>query len=360
MVKLGGYASRQMIKTSSCFFALILVVFSTTLLAQSTFTNPLMSAGADPWSIYKDGYYYYTHTLGDRIDVWRTRNLADLSKAERKTIWTPPAGRLYSKEIWAPEIHFLQGKWYVYFAADDGKNENHRLYVLENASADPLSGEWVFKGKIADTTDKWAIDGSVFEFNKSLYMVWSGWEGDANGQQDIFMARLSNPWTISGPRVKISSPEFEWEKHGDIPNDPNNPPHVNVNEGPQFLQHGSKLLVVYSASGCWTDHYTLGMLTASSKSDLLQASSWKKSANPVFQQSAPNEVYAPGHNSFFKSPNGKEDWILYHANDAPGQGCGGHRSPRMQKFTWTPDGVPVFGEPVRNGVEIPIPSPSNK
>jgi GH43 family beta-xylosidase len=323
--------------------------------SQLTFTNPLLPSGADPWSIYKDGYYYYTNTLGDRIDIWKTKNLAELKTAERKTIWTPPKGTAYSKEIWAPEIHFIQGKWYVYFAADDGKNDNHRLYVLENSSANPLEGEWVFKGKISDPSDKWAIDGSVFEHNRQLYMVWSGWEGDTNGRQDLCIAKLKNPWTIEGNRVMISRPEHEWERHGDL-NDPNNPPHVDVNEGPQVLAHQDKLFIVYSASGCWTDFYTLGMLTASANSNLMDPSSWKKSPQPVFKQSPENKVFAPGHNSFFKSPDGKEDWILYHANHEPGQGCGRHRSPRAQKFTWNADGTPHFGEPVKEGMVLQVPS----
>lgn len=334
---------------------LFLLAAAPMVCAQTTFTNPLLPSGADPWSIYKDGYYYYTNTLGDRIDIWRTKNLAELKTAERKNIWTPPAGTMYSKEIWAPEIHFLQGKWYVYFAADDGKNDNHRMYVLENASPDPLQGEWIFKGKISDPADKWAIDGSVFTHNKQLYMVWSGWEGDVNGRQDIFIAKLKNPWTIDGNRVRLSQPEHAWERHGDL-NDPNNPPHVAVNEGPQVLTHNDKIFIIYSASGCWTDFYTLGMLSAPSKSNLLDPASWHKSPQPVFKQSPENGVYAPGHNSFFKSPDGKEDWILYHANNEPGQGCGEHRSPRAQKFTWTSDGRPDFGTPVKSGTPLNIPS----
>ena len=76
-----------------------LLLFCVPCFGQGTFTNPLLPSGADPWSIYKDGYYFYTNTLGDRIDVWKTRSLADLKTAERKTIWTPPAGTSYSKEI---------------------------------------------------------------------------------------------------------------------------------------------------------------------------------------------------------------------------------------------------------------------
>ncbi|WP_020531984.1 glycoside hydrolase family 43 protein [Flexithrix dorotheae] len=321
----------------------------------TTFTNPLLPSGADPWSIYKDGFYYYTNTVGDKLVIWKTENLANLKDAEKKVVWIPPKNTAYSKEIWAPEIHFLQGKWYMYFAADDGNNDNHRMYVIENSSLDPFEGEWIFKGKIADEDDKWAIDGSVFSHKKQLYFIWSGWEGDENGQQNIYIAKMKNPWTIEGKRVLISQPTYDWEKHGDL-NDPINPPHVNVNEGPQILSHKGKLFLIYSASGCWTDFYTLGMLEASGKSNLLDPKSWTKNAQPVFKQTPENDVFAPGHNSFFKSPNGKEDWILYHANSEPGQGCGRDRSPRAQKFTWNKDGSPNFGLPVKTGEKLPIPA----
>ncbi len=326
--------------------------------APGTFTNPLLPRGADPWSIYKDGYYYYTHTTGNRLELWKTRSLADLEEAPHQTIWTPPASGPYSKNIWAPEIHFLAGKWYVYFAADDGKNKNHRLWVLENASSDPMQGTWTLKGKLADRTDKWAIDGSVFEHRGKLYLVWSGWEGDVNGRQDIYIARMKNPWILKGKRVLLSTPTYPWERDGDLPREAGStePAHVDVNEGPQVLRHRDQLFMVYSASGCWTDNYRLGMLTASAKSRLLRPASWRKHPEPVFQSSPDDGVFAPGHNSFFKSPDGTEDWILYHANDEPGQGCGRDRSPRAQKFTWNADGTPLFGKPLPTSAVLAVPS----
>jgi GH43 family beta-xylosidase len=319
-----------------------------------TFTNPLLPSGADPWSIYHDGYYYYTHTTGVNITLWKTTSLSQLNKAEHRVVWTPPATGPNSHDIWAPELHRINGKWYLYYAADGGKNDDHRLWVLENSSANPLQGMWVDKGQLRDVTNKWAIDGSVFENNGQLYFVWSGWEGDGNGRQDIYLARLKNPWTIDGPRLKVSTPVYAWERNGDL-SDAVNPPHVDVNEGPQVLRHGKKLVLVYSASGCWTDYYALGMLTAPVDSDLLQPGSWTKSPRPVFQQD-PAGVYAPGHNSFFKSPDGTQDWLLYHANDAPGQGCGRLRSPRAQPFTWNTDDTPNFGKPIAPGVPIIRPS----
>jgi GH43 family beta-xylosidase len=315
--------------------------------AQGALSNPLLPSGADPYSFYKDGYYYYTNSLGDRIDLWKTRSLADLRTAERKTIFKPGAGLPYSHELWAPEVMFLRGKWYAYVAADDGSNDHHRLYVLENPAADPMEGTWVVKGKISDPSDKWAIDADVIDYRGQLYMTWSGWEGDTNGEQDIYIARLSNPWTVAGPRVRISRPTYTWERHGDLHN-AGNPPHVSVNEGPQFLAHGDRMFIVFSASGCWTDFYSLGLLSLSG-SDLLDPAAWTKRPEPVFTEDSASGVYAPGHNSFFTSPDGSQYWILYHANSEPDQGCGGHRSPRAQPFTWNADGTPAFGKPVRTG-----------
>ncbi|GAB3586021.1 glycoside hydrolase family 43 protein [Hymenobacter daeguensis] len=326
----------------------------------ATFTNPLLPSGADPWTIYHDGYYYYTNTTGNNLTLWKTRSLAELKTAEKKVVWTPPATGPNSREIWAPELHYLRGKWYLYYAADAGTNQTHRLWVLENSSPDPLQGTWIDRGKIADpANDKWAIDGSLFEHKGQLYFIWSGWEGDTNGRQSIYLAPMKSPWELAGPRVKVSSSTYAWEQHGDLKN-PNDPPHVDVNEGPEVLRHGDKLFLIYSASGCWTDFYALGMLTASVSSDVLNPASWTKSPEPVFQQSAANKVYAPGHNSFFTSPDGKENWLLYHANDEPGQGCGRFRSPRMQPFTWRADGTPDFGLPVPVGQTLAQPSARGK
>lgn len=323
---------------------------------QKTFTNPLLASGPDPWSIYKDGWYYYMHTTADDLTIWKTRSLADLGKARKTVVWTPPKTGPYSDNIWAPELHFLRGRWYIYFAADGGENQTHRVWVIENASPDPTRGAWTMKGKLADPSDKWAIDCSVFEHRGQLYAVWSGWPGDENGVQNIYIARMSNPWAIEGSRVLLSTPSLEWETVGDIEKPGGGPRHVDVNEGPQILVHGDRVFLIYSASGCWTESYSLGMLTASADADLLDPASWKKSPTPVFTPSPDARAYATGHNSFFKSPDGKEDWILYHANPEPNLGCGGRRSPRAQPFMWKADGTPDFGRPVRAGAPVRRPS----
>jgi GH43 family beta-xylosidase len=325
---------------------------------QGTYTNPLKASGPDPWVLFSNGWYYYMNTTGNELKLWRTKNLGQLAAAEEKIIFKPEEGKAYSKQLWAPEIHFLDEKWYVYFAADEGNNLHHRMWVLENGNKDPFSGDWVLKGKLADPGDHWAIDLTVIDYKGKRYAAWSGWEHYNNVQQNIYIAELENPWTMKGDRVLISQPTFEWELKGAVPlewqKNTGEPPNLRINEGPQFLQNNGKLFIIYSANACWLD-YNLGMLVFNNKGNILDPKNWKKNSRPVFVQSPENSVYAPGHNSFFKSPDGKEDWILYHANPTATDGCGGKRAPHMQKFTWNNDGTPNFGKPVP---KKPLPLPS--
>src|SRR6185295_4076828 len=160
--------------------------------------------------IWRGGFYYYMNTTGNGLVIRKTPSIARLADAERREVWHAPAGFPYSRDIWVPELHFLRGKWYIYFAVDAGTNASHRLWVLENDAGDPLSGEWRMKGKVTDATDRWAIDATVFEDASRLFMIWSGWPADSNGTQNLYIAELADPWTVKGERVMISSPEFPW------------------------------------------------------------------------------------------------------------------------------------------------------
>ncbi|UOQ46594.1 family 43 glycosylhydrolase [Gracilibacillus caseinilyticus] len=313
------------------------------------FENPVIGDGADPWIIrHTDGYYYYTNTTGNNITIWKSKTISGLQDAENKVVWEPEAGAPNSAHIWAPEIHFIDDKWYIYFAASGGDMEKQRMHVLQSETSDPFSEysypEGTTYGEITTPSDKWAIDGTILEWNDKHYFAWSGWEGDINVRQNIYIAPMTNPWTISGKRVELSRPEFDWETIGE--------PHIN--EGPQFLRNDDgDLFLVYSASGSWTDDYKLGMLTFTG-SDPLDPGAWEKSTDPVFEKDPAVGVYGPGHNGFFQSPDGTEDWIIYHA--AKFQGAGWNRNVRMQKFTWNEDGTPNFGKPVATGSLLEAPS----
>lgn len=328
----------------------------------STYVNPLLDRGPDPWAILHDGTYYYTHTMQDSIVLWRTSDITDLRNAEKKTVWIPSEDS-NKHDLWAPEIHNIGGKWYIYYAADDGNTDNHQLYVLENVNDDPFEGSFEMKGRIStDKDNNWAIDGSLFENNGKLYMVWSGWQTRRvdTETQCIYIAEMANPWTLGSERVLISKPELEWERHNRNEEGWNPSYTIYVNEGPQPLKSpdGKYIHVAYSASGVWTPYYALGLLTARTDADMLDPKSWRKSPEPVFKQDPKVGVYGTGHNSFFMSPDSTEYYILYHARDTKvdPEGAGDTRSPRAQKFTWSEDGYPIFGKPLPKNFQLKKPS----
>jgi GH43 family beta-xylosidase len=318
------------------------------LKSKKMFTNPIVRSrsAADPWMIYKDGYYYFTFTTGGSVVIWRSKTITGLEEGNKVTIWRAPKTGPNARDVWAPEIHFVKGKWYVYYTATDGPDANRRQFVLEAKTSDP-QGEYIDRGRlIVPEEDEYAIDGTIFQAKKgALYFLWSGREKSKGGPQNIYIAPMSNPWTISGPRVKLSTPTYDWEKHG-----------WQVNEGPEVLQKNGKTFVVYSASGGTTENYCLGMLT-NTDGDFLKAESWSKSPVPVFAKykGPDGVVYTPGHNSFCKSPDGKEDWIIYHAKDIS-DNTWGNRTARAQRFTWNADDTPNFGHPIPPGVPLPLPS----
>ncbi|MBM7551456.1 family 43 glycosylhydrolase [Thalassobacillus pellis] len=313
------------------------------------FENPIIGDGADPWIVrHSDGYYYYTQTTGNNITIWKSKTISGLKDAPSKVVWKPEEGAPNSEHIWAPEIHFIDGKWYIYFAASAGDMGKQRMYVLQSETSDPFSEysypEGTSYGKITTPADKWSIDGTILKYEGQYYFAWSGWEGDVNVSQNIYIAPMTNPWNVSGDRVELSHPEYDWETVGF--------PHVN--EGPQFLKNDQgDLFLIYSASGSWTDDYNLGMLTFTGNNPL-EPSAWEKSPEPVFEKRPEAGVFGPGHNGFFQSPDGTENWIIYHA--AKYEGAGWNRNVRMQKFSWNEDGTPNFGTPVSTETLLKVPS----
>lgn len=313
-------------------------------LGSDTFTNPVKRNGPDPWLQYHDGYYYLaTTTWNSTITMRRSTTLAGLSGAPETTVFDLAGRPDGCCNMWAPEFHFIDGpngpRWYLYYVAGQDVpdyNPTQRLHVLESEGTDPM-GPYHFKADLGNT---WELDPSILRHNGRIYLLGSA----IDGEQSLTITPLSNPWTPSGSRRTISQPTLSWERQTGA-----------VNEGAEALYHDGRTMIVYSASACWGPDYKLGLLTLTG-SDPLNRAHWTKSPDPVFQRNDSHGVYAPGHNGFFTSPDGSEDWIVYHANDSASGGCDMNRSTRAQKFTWNADGTPDFGTPVRTGVALPAPS----
>lgn len=313
----------------------------------SRFKNPVLDVGPDPWVIQEEEEYFVTYTTGRNLLLMRTDKMSELKNGASKVVWVPPASGMNSAEIWAPELHRIDGKWYLYYAASDGQNKNHKMWVLENTAQDPFEGSWIDRGELELPDDKWAIDGSPVVINDQRYFAWSGWEGDVNVRQNIYIAEMQDPLTVVGERVRLLAPAEPWEINNVNP---------QVVEGPQFLQNDGKVFLFYSAGGCWTDGYSIGALWMEQGKDPLQTDSWQRlENNPLFTSNPSGNTFGPGHNSFFKSLDGEEDWIFYHANPRSDLGCADDRSARIQKIAWDSEGFPLLGIPAPLATDLEKP-----
>ena len=316
-----------------------------------TWTNPLVKQRADP-SVYlhTDGYYYFTASVPeyDRIELRRARTLGELGQAETKVVWRKHATGPMGAHVWAPEIHFIDGKWYLYFAAGGAeKIWDIRMYALENVSANPLEGEWTEKGEIRTGRESFALDATTFAHRGTRYDVWAQSNPEIAANTCLYIARMDGPLAIAGEPVMISQPDLPWEQLG-----------FRVNEAPAVLASHGRVFLTYSASGVG-EHYCLGMLSADENADLLDPRSWIKAPQPVLRSDAANGQFGPGHNCFTTSRDGKTDILVYHARnyreiigdplDDP------NRHTRAQVIHWNADGRPDFGVPVADGPYVPRP-----
>jgi GH43 family beta-xylosidase len=322
--------------------ALVAAVLVSGAAADPVFKNPLVRQRADPQvTLHQDGYYYFTATVPeyDRIELRRARTLDAIGQGEAKVIWRKHASGAMGAHIWAPELHRIDGKWYLYFSA--GRADavwDIRLYVLENAAADPFEGEWIERGQLRTGWESFALDATTFAHKGKRYLAWAQRAPDAKGGTNIYIAAMAGPLALAGPATLLSRPDYAWEKWK-----------YEVNEAPAVLVKNGRVFLTYSASA--TDaHYAMGLLTADADADLLDPHAWSKTSLPVLASSARNGQWGPGHNSFTTTPDGRTDILVYHARnyrDIAGDPLHDpNRHTRAQAIRWRPDGTPDFGEPV--------------
>lgn len=315
------------------------------------YPNPLIHQRADPHiHRHDDGYYYFMGTVPeyDRLELRRAATIAGLATAAPKTIWQRHATGPMGAHIWAPEIHFLDGKWYIYFAAGEAeKIWNIRIYVLENAAANPLEGEWIERGQLKTNWESFSLDSTVFEHRGRRYLLWAQKDPAIRGNTNLYIALMDSPTSIAGPQVLLSKPEFAWEQV-----------RYWVNEGPVILRKHGRLYLTYSAAGTGPE-YCLGMLTADENADPLDPAAWTKSPEPVFVTSEANRIYGPGHHCFTTTPDGQTDLLVYHARsyrEITGDPLRDpNRHTRVQPVAWRADGTPDFGVPRPDTVSPPPP-----
>ncbi|QDU37390.1 Extracellular exo-alpha-(1-_5)-L-arabinofuranosidase precursor [Maioricimonas rarisocia] len=316
------------------------------------FVNPI-GEGADPWVVRDPNADRYLWCLseGNRgISIHTSDSLTRLGT--KHVVWRAPETGPCSREVWAPELHFLDGRWHVYFAASDGRNENHLAWVLRSQSENPL-GPYELHGPLAtgegadrESPNVWAIDMTVLEHAGRRYAVWSGWDAPGTDRQYLYIAAMKSPTELSGRRVRIcDNADYLWERV-----EPG-PEHRGLNEAPQVLKREGRTFLLYSCGASWLPTYKLGLLELTGD-DPLDPGAWTKHPEPVF--AGTEETYGVGHSCFVRSPDGSEWWHVFHAKRDRRPGW--RRAVFVQPMEFARDGFPQFGKPVRAGEPLRRPS----
>ena len=310
---------------------------------QLHYNEPWILQRADPY-VYRhtDGTYYFTASVPayDGIILRKSETLEGLQTAEETEIWHKHDKGIMSKHIWAPELHYLDEKWYIYFAASDVDDIwALRPYVLECTDADPVNGVWTEKGKIQKAAgdefsfEDFSLDGTVFENKGKRYYVWAEKVGVGSRISNLYIAEMETPYRLKTVQVLLTTPDYEWERTV-----------LWVNEGPGVLKRGNRIFLTYSASDTGVN-YCIGMLCADSHADLLDPRSWKKERYPVLKSDADRAIYGPGHNSFTIDNDGN-DIMVYHArteSEIIGEPLyNPNRHTMLMKIRWSDEGIPIF------------------
>ncbi|MFD6160893.1 family 43 glycosylhydrolase [Nocardia sp. NPDC060256] len=294
-----------------------------------TFRGPL-NPGPDPFLTFYAGNYYLSTSQNDSLQIWTASSLADLAAAEPITVWVEQDPSR-NQDMWAPSFHLIDGHWYFYYTAGDGSNDSHRLYVLQSVDSDPL-GPYEFVGQVGDP-DAWAIDPELLFRCDRYYLLWAG------RNNLLYIAPMSDPVTVSGRAVYLPSAGGCTE----------------VREAPAIIQRDGTTFLVYSTCDTGKPDYQLWMHSLPPDADPLVPANWYQHPTAQFTRNDPANVFGPGSNGFFQSPDGSEDWLVYHAKDTSEYTYDG-RTTRAQQFTWNADGTPDFGRPLSLDTDIALPS----
>ncbi len=315
----------------------------------ANYPSPLVMQRADPYLLKKDGKYYFTATVPeyDRIEIRCADSINQIPSAPARVLWKKhPMGEL-ACHIWAPEIHYIMGKWVIYFAAGHKPGKwRIRPYALICKGNDPMKDEWEEGGMLqAADGDKYpftdfSLDTTVFEHRGKWYAIWaqkSGTEEAEPAISNLYIAELLTPTKLKTFHVLLTTPDYDWERQGGF----------WVNEGPAVLKHAGKIYVTYSASATGAC-YCMGMLRADENDDLMDPRSWRKERYPVFKTDEERKIYGPGHNCFVEGDEGEMLCMLHFRNyeKIVGDPLNDHnRHAHVMPVTYDESGAPVFAFP---------------
>ena len=240
----------------------------------------------DPFiMLYNDVYYAYGTNADDGIQVYTSDDLLTWEVPERrlaldkKDVWA-------DRWFWAPEVYHVNGKFYMYYSADE--------HICVATSDSPL-GPFTQTVKEPMLAGEKSIDNSLFiDDDGTPYLYFDRFNDGLN----IWVAELEDDlMTIKMETMKkCINVSQEWETVW-----------PRVNEGPYVLKHKGKYYMTYSANSYESPFYGIGFATA----DNVNGPWTKYEGNPILQK--PGNLVGVGHSAMFEDKEGQLR-IVFHSH----------------------------------------------
>lgn len=308
------------------------------------YNEPFIAQRADPFiGKASDGTYYFTASVPeyDRLVLRHAKTIAQLKDAKEVEIWHKHESGPQSKHIWAPEIHYVFGKWHMYYAAGEAEDIwKIRPYVLQCQSDDPMKGPWKELGAMKPAKEdsyslrSFSLDATILEHKGHYYYIWAEKTGVGKQISNLYIAEMESANQLKTAQVLLTTPDYDWERVD-----------FWVNEGPAILKHDGKIFLTYSASGTGAC-YCMGLLSVEEDAEILDPRVWKKERFPVLATDEEKGIYGPGHNSFVKAEDGETDLCVFHFrqyDEITGDPLyDPNRHTKIMKVGWKEDGTPSF------------------
>lgn len=321
---------------------------------QDHYEFPMAWHKADPAICRWEGKYYFISTNdldgNHSLYIRQADSIPGLATAQQHLILDTKTYPHLGNLLWAPEMHVIGGKLYIFHAGTPGSFfcEQSHVMALKPHGSPIKAADWEMPrrvlrpdGSMLYGEEGITLDMTVFWSAGRLYASWSQRQfRPVDLGAWLYIAELDpeKPWQLLTEPQVLTVPEYGWENN-----------HTFVVEGPFALYREGKIYLSYS--GALVDStYVVGMLSMDDGADPLDPASWTKENYPLLTSRSVEGEYGPGHNAYVTDEDGLV-WNTYHARPGlipagkpqmDGNVDFGDRSSGIRRVHFNVEGYPVL------------------
>jgi GH43 family beta-xylosidase len=282
----------------------------TSIGAGASYLNPVYARSCPDPFVLKHAGEYWAYCTGLQPDgrafgILRSADLVHWTEAGSALDLLPGDNPCY----WAPEVAYLDGRFYLYYSVGDEATMHIRVAV-----ADQPGGPFTDSGRRL-TSEAFAIDGHVFidDDGQRYFFYATDFLQHTHIGTGTVVDRLLDPLRLAGRPQPVSRARYDWQVY-----DPQRAEKGGVRwhtvEGPFVLKRKDRYHQMFSG-GNWQNP-TYGVSYAVSHT-VLPEGEWHQVCDgqrvrPVLRSLPEAGIIGPGHNSVVRGPDNRQLFCIYH------------------------------------------------